>query len=85
MTISSMNWRRNRLHGNLFLTIYDTSSASSKSYQGSVTIDPRIPGTVYGQLGTITLVVYGKSLSVYAQTCVHKYNQVQHMIHIVTQ
>ena len=77
-----------QLNDNFSLTLYinTQSSASSESYRWSVTIDPCIPGTVYDQLGTITLVVYGKSLSVYAQTCVHKYNQVQHMIiYIVTQ
>ena len=70
-----------QLHDNFSLTINDVQlSDSSTSYRCSVTInDPQIRGTsmdiVYdrNQLGNITVVVYGKSLSVYAQRCVLLY------------
>ena len=60
-----------QLHDNFSLTINDIQlSDSSTSYRCSVTIDdPQIPGTdniIYNNLGNITVVVYGKSLSVYA-------------------
>ena len=66
-----------QLHDNFSLTInYIQPSESSTNYQCSVTIDdPQISGTiniVYSQLGSITVIVYGKSLSgcisIYAQT-----------------
>ena len=65
-----------QLHDNFSLTISDVQpSDSSTSYQCSVTIDdPQVTGTnniVYDQLGRITVVVYGESLSVYTQTCLY--------------
>ena len=65
------------LHDNFSLIIYDVQSIdSSASYQCRVTIDdPQISGTtnvVYDQLDRITVAVYGMSLSVEAQSCIHK-------------
>lgn len=65
------------LHDNFSLVIDDVQSIDfSASYQCRVTIDdPQISGTtnvVYDQLDRITVAVYGMSLSVEAQSCIHK-------------